>query len=452
MPGEADVLRSLSALVAQHLGLYFPEERWPDLLRGAAAAAEDVGIAHPEGWLGVLGRPAPSQALLDALAAHLTVAETYFFRDPASFALLERELLTSLIAQRAPDARTLRLWSAGCCTGEEAYSLAIASQRALPDPGSWSVSVLATDVNRRALDRARAGVYSRWSFRGCGEALLGRYFQPAEGQALAIVPEIRRLVHFAHLNLAQADFPSVATHTVALDVIFCRNVLMYLTEEHQRRVVAALHASLVEGGWLLVGAAEASAALMPMFAMEERDGVILLRKGPATARPVRVFEAPAPPAPAVVDPPPAGQPRPAPEEAAAGFAGPPEGGWLALARAQADSGALEEALVSCGRAIAAARTAPAAHLLHAVICQQLGRPEEAVAALGRVLYLEPRSIIAHHALGGLHQRLGRPREAARHYALVLRLLEAHGREEIVPDSDGMTCGRLAESVRAAVGA
>jgi len=122
-----------------------------------------------------------------------------------------------------------------------------------------------------------------------------------------------------------------------------------------------------------------------------------------------------------------------------------------VARTCANQGRLEDALTSCQDAIAADRTDVAAHFLHATICHELGRFEEAVAALGKVLYLDQDFILAHHALGALYERLGKPKESRRHLALALKLLAARSRDEIVPESGGMTCGRLMESVRANTG-
>jgi chemotaxis protein methyltransferase CheR len=209
----------------------------------------------------------------------------------------------------------------------------------------------------------------------------------------------------------------------------------------------------VDGGYLLVNPAEASTSLFPMFATENIGGVTLYRK---TSQPTRVESWPrlVSPAPAVPVPEPAfivapAPPVPvAPEPPVAPTPAPPREDLLARARACANQGRLEEALASCQDAIAAERTNPAAHFLHAAICQELGRPEDAVAALGRVLYLDQDFILAHHALGGLHKRLGRQKESRRHLAVALELLSSRRRDEIVPESDGMTCGRLVESVRA----
>ncbi len=459
---DRTLLAELSDLIAERLGLHFPEERWPDLTRNLCAAGRKLGFEHPDTCLDWLKAGDLTSRQIETLASHLTVGETYFFRDPASFATLENEILPPLIAQRAEAGRTLRLWSTGCCSGEEAYSLAIACSRALPDYRKWNVSILASDINLEFLAKAEAGVYSEWSFRGAPGWLRERFFSPTPDKKFAIDPTIKSLVHFDYLNLAEDVFPSLHNHTNAMDVIFCRNVLMYFTPGHQRRVVAALHRCLVEGGCLLVNPAEASTTLFPMFAVENNNGVILFRKASHPTRkaswPDRVPPLLAPPVTApeaaftAQDEVPVTIVPVAPALPIMPTAAPPRENPLVLARACADQGRLEEAFASCRDAIAAEPTNAAAYLLAAVICQELGHVEDAIAALGKVLYLDQDFILAHHALAGLYKQLGKDKESRRHLAIALELLAARSKDEIVPDSDGMTCGRLVESVRAMTGA
>ena len=459
-PVDRDLLRDASGFIAERTGLHFPEERWPDLARGLKTAGSELGFGDHEPGARWLTTHALTVRQIETLASHLTVGETYFFRDPASFETLEREILPPLVARRADAGRNLRLWSAGCCTGEEAYSLAIACARAIPDVRNWNVSILATDLNPKFLAKAEAGVYSEWSFRGASAWLRERFFAPAPEKKLIVDPLIKKMVHFDYLNLAEDAYPSLHNHTNAMDVIFCRNVLMYFTPDHQRRVVAALHRCLVDGGCLLVNPAEASASLFPMFAHEHIGDVIVYRK---TSQPIRIEPWPAVVTPVAVPIAPLPEPvfvtvpRQVPVEPVASAppvepaAESPRKDPLVLARACADQGRLEEALASCREAIAGERTNLSAHFLYAAICHELGRPEEAIAALGKALYLDQDFVLAHHALGGIYKRLGRQKESRRHLAIALELLSAKSKDEIVPESDGMTCGRLAESVRAMAG-
>jgi chemotaxis protein methyltransferase CheR len=453
---DRTLLGEVSSFIAGRMGLNFPEERWPDLARGLQTASEDLGFEQPDAYMRWLIAGELTTCQVRTLAGHLTVGETYFFRDPASFEALRQEILPPLVALRRGEGRTLRLWSAGCCTGEEPYSLAITCARVLPDLQAWNVSILATDINPRFLAKAEAGVYSKWSFRGAPGRLGGQFFRPAPDEKFAIDAAVRKLVQFSYLNLAEDTYPLLHEHTNAMDVILCRNVLMYFTPDHQRRAASALHRCLVDGGYLLVNPAEASASLFPMFATENIGGVIFYRK---TSQPARIESGPVSPVPPPAVPMPeavflaaATPPVPvAPALPIAAAARSPREDPLVVARTCANQGRLEDALTSCQDAIAAGRTDVAAHFLHATICHELGRFEEAVAALGKVLYLDQDFILAHHALGGLYERLGKQRESRRHRALALELLAARSRDEIVPESGGMTCGRLMESVRANTG-
>ena len=476
---ESVLLGNASSLIAELTGLHFPETRWVDLKRGLEAAAGEFGLASAEACVDWLATGGLGPKEIETLASHLTVGETYFLRDPGCFAALEREILPRLVAKRLAGSRALRLWSAGCCTGEEAYSLAMTCARVLPDLSAWNVSVLATDINPKFIAKGEAGVYSDWSFRGVPPWFRRHFFSPALGGKSSIDPSIRRLVHFRQLNLAEDVYPSLHNHTSAMDVIFCRNVLMYLTPDHQRRVVAALHRCLVDDGYLVVSPAEASASLLPMFVMENMGDAILCRKtsqagsidsrrGSVPLAPLareRYAGAPLSPSPEAAPLGPVDLSQPVttdvpvtfsvlgtPEVPVAPSASPPPVGALALARVLAGQGLLDEALGSCREAIAAERTDPVAHFLHAEICHELGRFEEETVALRTVLYLDRDFILAHCAFAELHKRFGRQRESRRHLAIALDLLSAGGRDEIVPESDGMTCGRLAELVRAMMGA
>jgi chemotaxis protein methyltransferase CheR len=452
---DTTLMSEMSGFIAERMGLHFPEERWPDLARGLKTASQELGFEYPDACARWLTSRELTARQIETLASHLTVGETYFFRDPASFEALEREILPLLVARRLETGRTLRLWSAGCCTGEEPYSLAITCARALPDLRAWNISILATDINPKFLAKADVGVYSEWSFRGTPVGLRERFFSSENDKKLAIAPIVKNLVHFGYLNLAEDVYPSLCNHTNAMDVIFCRNVLMYFTPDHQRRVVAALHGCLVDGGYLFVNPAEASSTLFPMFVTENIGGVILFRK---TSQPTRVesrpelispflapvvpvqehalFVAPAPVAPV------------APAPSITPIAAVPRADPLTLARTYANQGRLAEAHAACQNAIAAERTNPAAHFLYAAICHELGRFEEESVALGKVLYLDQDFILAHHALGGLYKRLGKKGKSMRHLTVALALLSAKSRDELVPESGGMTCGRLLESVRA----
>jgi len=258
IPGEVREAQwlQLSNLIAERMGLHFPRERWDDLQRGLAGAAQEFGFADAGACVSWLMSAPRTQAQIEVLASHLTVGETYFYRDTKTLEALAQNILPDLIRARRGREQRLRFWSAACCSGEEPYSLAILLHRLLPDLADWRVTITATDINPRFLHKAVAGKYGEWSFRNDPPWLKARYFDRTADGRYTIVPEIRKMVTFAHLNLVEDVYPSLATDTNAMDIIFCRNVMMYFTPPQRNKLLGKLHHALVDGGWLAVSPAK----------------------------------------------------------------------------------------------------------------------------------------------------------------------------------------------------
>ncbi|MFZ2855878.1 MAG: protein-glutamate O-methyltransferase CheR, partial [Rhodocyclaceae bacterium] len=264
-PADA-LLQQFSAFLASRIGLHFPPPRWPDLLRGLERAAREFAQPGPEACMRWLLATPLQQRQIEILASHLTVGETYFYREPALFAALEQQILPPLIAARRAGSRSLRLWSAGCCTGEEAYTLAILLHRLLPDLDQWRISILATDINPRFLAQAQSGTYREWSFRNTPAWFKERYFTPGENGSYRLLPAIRRLVRFAYLNLVDDVYPTLESDTNGIDLVLCRNVLMYFEAQGIRAVLHKLRRALTPDGWLVLSATESGSVPLPGFA------------------------------------------------------------------------------------------------------------------------------------------------------------------------------------------
>lgn len=145
-----------AALISERMGLHFQEDRWPDLIRGLERAAASLGFDNVHTFIAHLLADRFGQREVHALATHLTIGETYFFRTPETFAMLESRLMPELIAAQQHNAtRRLRIWSAGCATGQEAYSLAILVSKMIPRRAEWEITILASDINPEALETAR---------------------------------------------------------------------------------------------------------------------------------------------------------------------------------------------------------------------------------------------------------------------------------------------------------
>ena len=439
-----ELLEAVSQSVEAQVGLHYPPERWPDLERGLEGAAAELGFGDVEECARELVRARLVRAQIDALAAHLTVGETYFFRDPAVFDALTSQVFPALARDKGRRVKQLRIWSAGCCTGEEPYSIAIALRRSLPDVDDWQITILATDINPRFLRKAAAGVYGQWSFRGVPDETRAAYFRRTPEGRFELLPAVRKMVTFACLNLAEDTYPSLATNTNAMDLIFCRNVLMYFSPEQLRKVVANLRRSLVEGGRLVVSATEASQEVFGQFVSAGVSGITMYRKeAPATA----AVAAPMERRQLARESPPLEKTARAPSPAETSR--PPESprhDHAADARRLANEGNLAEALAACDRALAADKLVAAHHYLRGAILQEQNAHDDAVAAIKRALFLDPDFVIAHFALGHLLARQGRAREAARSFANARALLRTCAPDAALPESDGITAGRLLETV------
>lgn len=458
---EETWLAPLADLVRRHFGLDFPPARWPDLLRGLRTASCEQGHDDLEAFARQILSASTEAAALQGLGEALTVGETYFFREPRSFEVLADDILPPLIDARRSGSRHLRLWSAGCCTGEEPYSLAIALDRLLPVHEDWKVTILATDMNERFLETAARGEYKEWSFRDAPAWLKERYFTRSADQRYMIAPRIRRMVKFMPLNLAELRFPQIANDTCAMDVIFCRNVLMYFSAPQLQRVSERLGAALIDGGWLSVSATELGArAFQPLSAVHFSDAVFY-RKAAAGAQPQRT-----PPVgasevgarsvaiPKQVAPvesvtrtlkaasAPRRAPAPAPGSALPHSTQDESADVAKLAREHADAGRLVPAREAIERALLETRLDAGLHQLYAVILEELGCIEDARAALRRALYLAPDLVLAHYTLGRLASREEFHADAERHFRNVLALLARIDADEVLPHSGGLAAGRL----------
>ncbi len=474
MPDE--LCRQASEYVAAQLGLHFPPERYGDLRRALHGAAMELGFTEPARFAGWLVSNPVSPEQLHTLAGHLTVGETYFFRDRAILDALSEHVLPELIRARRGEARRLRIWSTACSTGEEPYSLAILLQQLLPDWQDWQITILATDINEKALRTAAAGVYGRWSFRNCPAGLQQRYFTRVGEERFELGADIRGLVTFAHTNLAKDGFPSLAGGTGGMDLILCRNLLIYFTAAQAEVLVERLRCALTDGGWLVVGPSECSQTLFARFDTVNFPGAILYRKGkeeekgfwgPAApgleqelfAEAHALFAAAALMAPTPQDTaethalksasvPASAEARPLVAASMLTTPTPQQPAQtLALTtRNLANEGRLTEARAASERWLLADKLDPSAHYLHATITQELGDTTTARRSLQRSIFLQPDFALGHFALGNLARSESRHADAKRHFETALRVLRNQPPDEVLPESDGMTASQLAELV------
>jgi len=495
VPPARKTLSLFGRFIARTMGLHIRDERLPDLAQKVAAACTDFGYQDPEACMLWLMSAPLSREQMEVLARTLTIGETYFLRDPRSYRALEEHVLPELISRRKRE-KCLRIWSAGCSTGEEPYSIAILLSRIIPDLKSWHIVLLATDINPDALERGRQGVYGQWSFRDAPPWLMD-YFKKRKDGRFEIIPRIREMVQFNYLNLAEDSYPALVNNTNAIDIIFCRNVMLYFEPATIRSVTAKFHNALLEGGWLFVSPTEIAHRSFDGFTCRSFPGALAFRKGdrdgehggsapmPATtaaasgAAPEAAL--PACPTPLLELPAIHGPEEIGDDNRDSGGSTPPPDAYLEavelyaaaryepaaakireflasrqddadamelLAKAYANLGKFAEARQSCEAAIAADRLRAPNHYLLSIILLEQGQMAEAAAALKRALYIDHDFVLAHFALGNLNRQAGRKKEAGRDFANALHLLEKRDPHEVLPEAEGMTAGRLAEIIRA----
>jgi chemotaxis protein methyltransferase CheR len=254
---EIDAFR---AAIARRLGLAFDESKSGQLAELLAQRLESTGRSCAE-YLAELDQDQPLQRPeLATLARALTVGETYFFRNRDHFRACEELVLPDRLRRRGRD-RRLQLLSAGCSSGEEAYSLAILARAVVADP-HCQVSVRAVDVNPAALEKASRGRFSSWALRETPAELISRWFR-ADGRELVLDESVRSAVEFEGRNLTLDD--AELWRPQHYDLIFCRNVLMYFTPDAARAVVERIARALVPGGYLFLGHAETLRGLSQAF-------------------------------------------------------------------------------------------------------------------------------------------------------------------------------------------
>lgn len=415
-PLNPELVLRFRTLVEQHLGLRFDDTKTSDL-ENALRSRSGAKHLEPEAYLTLLSTGEGEEVA--ALAPHLTVNETYFFRNNDQFLAFRNVALPS--ALNGPG-KHLRLLSAGCASGEEAYSLAMTIEEAYPALDA-SIQIEAFDLNRAVLERARAGRYSRWALRETSPQAVRRWFSP-DGGGFVLAPRVRERVEFSQLNLAQAGPQHLPDS--AYDVVFCRNVLMYFSPEACRRAVATLARALVPGGYLFLGHAETLRGVSDAFELCNTHGVFYYRRKGSGAESRAVVSVPARSFPSSVltsegswmdavresaervsqlsaQQTPTAAPRTAPESSEL------RGALELLGRERFD-----QALSLLRQLPELAARSPEALILEAVLLVQAGEIGQAQTACGRLLQLDATNAGAHYVLAVCLEAEGKFERAEQH--------------------------------------
>lgn len=451
---DTAVLDSAVALLTATTGLTFPGGRRITLQRALRAVALEAELPGVETLVDRLDR---DESLLARVVSLVRIGETYFFRHPEQLAVVSRRILPSLVAAAASAGgrRTVDIWSAGCSTGEEAYSLAILAAEHGGASTDRQVRVAATDIDAEALGVAAAATYGRWSFRSdLGDRT--RWFE-SDGRLRRVRREIIEQVTFSLDNLAGDDLAPPAGASGRFGLIVCRNVTMYLSSEARRRVAARFLQLLAPGGWLIVAPVELSHQVYAGFEAVTLDGLTFYRRashdGPGR-RPPRRAELPPLGLSSSGSQHTAERPalrstrtRPRPARAATRPGRPPAPDQLAVARSLADLGRLPEARRAVDLAVRERPLDRQAHLLLALVADAEDDLAGAAGALRRAVYLDRSDANAQFRLGLVEWRLGRIAQARARLATAVRLVDGHDDDRLLDGASDLTVARLRSTAK-----
>jgi chemotaxis protein methyltransferase CheR len=456
LPTEQFVL--IRDRLARYSGVYLDETRQSALAAGVAQRMSATSLSLPA-YLSLLFDQQARRELYH-LAELVLNHETLFFRNQPQFRAL-RETILPALHRLLPPGQPLRIWSAGCSTGEEPYSLAIVALSILGSPLPRPVEIIATDLSLPALNKARNGMYRDRRLANVDAKIAARFFEQ-RGEQFSVRPEVRNLVTFVQHNLLEAFPPTVK----GVDVIFCQNVTIYFELETCRALMARFHDTLADHGYLFLGFSETLWNIFAGFRSQEVDGAFLYRKAAQVARNERVtrpLQALPPTQPASITAthlrPRAIQKEPvsAPSASAipsvltargllnagkaeaaleqlrqiplAGAAAP---SVLALmARANADKGELDLAAAQAHRALELDALTTEAYILLGMIYARQGQLLEALRQLERARYLAVDAPLVAYYLAEINRQLGKLPVALREYRNAKRRLDALPPDELL---------------------
>lgn len=267
-----DVFRQLRDQIYKRTGMFFSDTSKYLIQKRLSPRAKELNFDSFQKYFYFLQYDARSEAEFDHIYDLVTTNETYFFREPAQLAALVEEIIPELLARK--QIKKVRIWSAGCSSGEEPYSIAILLEEA-GLYGKASIEIFGSDLNQQVLAKARRGIYRESAFRATSPAIRDRYFTKEPDQSWRISDEIRNRISFGRLNIYDDARVSLVGY---LDVVVCRNVIIYFDDSSKKAVISGFYNRLVEGGYLLLGHSESLISLSTQFKLRHLKNDMVYQK------------------------------------------------------------------------------------------------------------------------------------------------------------------------------
>lgn len=444
------------ALISKRLGIQVKQDN-TDLINVVNEACTKFDCTAAQ-YLKLLESCNENSPLLEHLVSGITIGETYFFRDKRQMDLLQNNLLPRIIkSKRMYNNLTLRIWSAGCASGEEIYTIAMMLHELLPDITKWSISLLATDINLQVLQKAKIGKYNKWSMRSINNYYLKQYFKD-HNNSYQILDEISDMVDFQYLNLNDDTYPSILNNTNSQDVIICRNVLIYFSNEVVARLMKKFTASLNTDGYLLLGASDPVIIEGTNLVFHHNDGMLFSHSNEKTLSHQkthkRVDLSPTPVIKSEI------KKKNQPTKAAIlnpsnnKLKEPSTISQITLlntkAKEAANLGQLDAAVKYCENCLLLDATNKDTYFTYALTLIELNRLDEAEAAFRKVIFLDRNFVEGHFQLGLLLLKKHQYNSGMKSLYNALKIVEKNDPDQIVAGSEGLTYRRFSDILKAEI--
>ncbi len=449
----------LKSRVIERTGHFYYQDKDDLLWERVRKRLRATGLSDSTAYVTLLDDPISGPAEWGKLEAEITIGETFFFRYAEQFTALRETILPEIIERKATT-RRLRIWSAGCATGAEPYSLAILASEILGESlGTWRVSILGTDINDSFLKAARQARFGKWALRSMPDEQRDRYFVNAGKEQWEVRPEFRSFVRFERHNLLSLLDGTSPLEITDFDLILCRNVLIYFHPDTVTRIVGALHDRLADKGWMLLGHAEPNPVFSSMMQALNLPGTVAYRRGAGEAAPppppavqpevslqnwTPLLPEPKPEAPVAPQAPPRAAktspkaPSPAPRDS---------GDLLDEIRTRADAGDVATAAELCRKALAQQPLSAVVHFYHGLVLRGLNRPDEAEKSFLKSLYLDKNFAMAHYHLGLLLLASEQSGSGRRSLTNATQAAAGIPDDSLLSEGDGLTAKDLRDLVR-----
>jgi len=464
-------------LTHEHTGIFFGPRRRSELQRHVNKMLKKQNISDVSTLYQNLITQDMNSSIWNSFIDTIIVGETYFFREKPLFQALSQYILPDIIKQHQTD-KSLRIWSAGCSTGEEPYSLSILLDQLLgSEINLWRIFILATDINKPSIKKGIEGLYRKWSLRQTPDNITSTYFRK-ENDLYRIREDIQKRVMFSYLNLKDPVYPALSTCTHAMDLILWRNVAIYLSEKVIADALKRFHQCLLPLGYFNIGASEAGYMGETPFVSKQYPGTFVYQKKSVPKQPkhfqvssdkktIRSNKKPEFKQTIQFQPsiPPKNKSKFSSStsllEQAQQLAKDRNYGqaidqfrsylnkkpddadvWYQLARVYANSGDLVNAIDACISAIDLNPLLVEAYYIKGLIHEENGELDLAIQDYKKTLYLQSDFVLAHYHLSMIYLQTKKDKQAERHRVHALRMLSRRSGDEILTDADDLTVEQL----------